>query len=114
MQTLTFGDYSFFCDEKTLKLTDEETLKVFSSPISVPKLQSLGRAPRLIIGEAVYSGERGIMEYATMRALLGSENILKTAFGEIYARLFHISLLGGSNPETIRFLFKFYEVQDDV
>lgn len=113
MQTLSFGDYTFFCDEKTLALTDEENIKVFSSPISAPKVQSLGKNPRIISGETVYSGERAIMQYLTMRALLGSVNTLSTPMGNFNARLFHLSLKGDSNPTTIHFNFKFCEVENE-
>ena len=112
MQTLVFGDYCFFCDEKSLKLTDEENIKVFSSPITSPKVQSLGKTPRIISGETVYSGERGILQYATMRALIGTVGTLSTPFGDFNARLFHLSLKGDSNPAAIHFNFKFCEVEE--
>ena len=113
MQTLSFGDYEFFCDEKTLEVTQEENIKVFSSPISAPKIQSLGINPRIISGETVYSGERGIVQYLTLKALLGTVDTLNTPMGSFKARLFSITLKGNSNPTAIHFKFKFYEVEDD-
>ena len=113
MQTLSFGDYTFFCDEKSLKLTDEENIKVFSSPISEPKVQSLGKLPRIISGETIYSGERAILQYLTLRALVGSTNTLTTPMGTFNARLFHLTLKGDSNPTTIHFNFKFCEVENE-
>ena len=111
MTTLSFGDFVFHCDESTLKLVDEENIKVFSSPISSPKVQSLGRKPRVLTGEAVYKSENGILRYGVLHSLIGTVATLKTPLCEMTARLFKVELSGEKNIDKIRFNFSFCEVE---
>jgi hypothetical protein len=110
MFTVSFGDFEFFCDETTLKITSEENIKIFSSPISTPKVQSLGKMPRTVTGKSVYTTQNGLLRYATLSALVGTQNLLKTPFGEITARLYKVEISGDKDPNRIAFNFYFCEV----
>ena len=112
MITVSFGDFQFLCDESTLKLTDEEKIKVFSSPISSPKVQSLGKLPRTLTGESVYKSESGILRYGVLHSLIGTTATLKTPLCDMTARLFKVELKGEKNIDKIRFEFYFCEVEE--
>ena len=110
MNKIKFGDADLFCDETTLKLTSEENLKVFSSPISPPRVQTLGKLPRTLFAKAVHSAKSSAEKYAQIHALIGTTAFLKCSLCEMNACLYKVELSGEKNPDNVVFNFYFCEV----
>ena len=110
MNKITFGAVDVFCDETTLKLTSEENLKIFSSPISPPKVQTLGKLPRQVFAKAVHSAKFSAEKYNEINSLIGTTALLKCSLCQMNACLYKVELSGEKNPDNVVFNFYFCEV----
>ena len=110
MNKITFGETVFFCDETSLKLTNEENLKVFSSPISPPRVQVLGKLPQKVFLKAVHSAKQAQEKYAEINALIGTTALLKCSLCQMTACLYKVELTGDKNPNNVVFNFYFCEL----
>ncbi len=112
MLKLTFGMQDLFAEKKSLKLSNEEKIKFFSSPINEACFQSLGKLPLTVSGSVVVSGEKAKVQYSALKPLLGMSDTLKSPFGEMRARLVSLELCCENNPDTLKISFKFLEVKE--